>query len=281
MKKIKTNGVSALGTTPVYASQLNAIVESLGVTNDGPSIPENVYPVADGEGGFLAGDIKITGSRTEYGNIAIGASSLSNIETGYANTAVGRYTGINIVSGNENTFVGDSAGSDDNNQLVTAIASIAIGNASYTTKNLQAVFGRVGVLETITRGVHINTRSTLAVDAADTLTPAEVLSGVITSVATADDYSITLPTATEMMTVLTNGGSTGTTFDLYIYNYGTKVITLVLGTRMSTIQTPVITGTNTLTVSAGNASVANVAKFTFICTLATTGAEQFKVVRVF
>lgn len=28
MKKIKSNRVSALGTTPVYASQLNAIVES-------------------------------------------------------------------------------------------------------------------------------------------------------------------------------------------------------------------------------------------------------------
>lgn len=67
MKKIRSNGVSALETTPVYASQLNEVTEvinkSLGLDADGDGdfIPENVYPVADGEGGLIAGDIEFYG----------------------------------------------------------------------------------------------------------------------------------------------------------------------------------------------------------------------------
>ena len=65
MKKIRSNGVSALETMPVYASQLNEVTEVvnkfLGLDGDGNGdfIPENVYPVSDGEGGFLAGKIEV------------------------------------------------------------------------------------------------------------------------------------------------------------------------------------------------------------------------------
>ena len=67
MKKIRSNGVSALETTPVYASQLNEVTEvinkSLGLDGDGDGdfIPANVYPVADGNGGLLAGEIEFYG----------------------------------------------------------------------------------------------------------------------------------------------------------------------------------------------------------------------------
>ena len=57
MKKKQSNGVSALSATPVYQEDFNEIVEivnkAIGLNEDGSgdNIPENVYPVADGNVG--------------------------------------------------------------------------------------------------------------------------------------------------------------------------------------------------------------------------------------
>lgn len=277
MKKIKTNGVSALGTTPVYASQLNAIVASLGVTNDGPSIPENVYPVADGEGGFLAGDIKITGTTSVTGNIAIGPAALQYIDSAaYANTAVGRNAGSDIIYGNGNVFLGDNAG-NMSNQDGSAVESIGIGTNSYTTKNLQAVVGSNSITETYLRGMLINTRRYTPINVTtNPITADDVLYGVITC-NNGSAMTLTLPTSTLLMAALTNNASIGTTFDMYVYNIGAGTVTIAMGTGI-TVHTPVTgAASEIMTVSQANA----VGCFRFFCTSPTLNSETFKIIRVF
>lgn len=102
---------------------------------DGDFIPENVYPVADGEGGFLAGNIvKIPSSNSSLtenigmgegalqylyehpstenitANIALGPMSLQDLTTGTYNTAIGEKTFQSLTEGISNTAVGVQAG---------------------------------------------------------------------------------------------------------------------------------------------------------------------------
>ena len=258
MKKIRSNGVSALKTTPVYASQLNEVTEvvnkSLGLDGDGDGdfIPENVYPIADGNGGFVAGNIKElcdnksiaigllalgTSKETQENNIAIGKDSLYNLSTetttkGERNVAIGTLAGQGVVDGNDNIFIGHGV----TNQNVNANNSVAIGcNAS---KSNQAVVGGTSVVETVTRGVEINTCTPTSKNATATLTAAECLSGVITSTSAAA-VELTLPSAADLIAVL-NGGAQGTTFELIIDNSaGANSVTIVPSATITALTSPV------------------------------------------
>lgn len=301
MKKIRSNGVSALETTPVYASQLNEVTEvinkSLGLDADGDGdfIPENVYPVADGEGGFIAGDIKkidggVGGNNWKFGNntlaaittggsnIGIGTSSLALLTTGSQNVSVGNSSGSNITTGWTNTLLGSTSGASlvtgGNNVIIGGSAgtagqvdvngSIAIGGQAYTTKNLQSVFGEINVIEFISRGVHINTRKTTAKDATATLTAAECLAGVITSTSAAA-VALTLPSAADLIAVL-NGGGQGTTFELIIDNSaGANSVTITPSATIAAITSP-FTVTNPMIVTTAQ----KVGCFKFYFTSATS-----------
>lgn len=308
MKKIKSNGVSALGTTPIYASQLNTVLEALGVNNDGATIPENVYPVADGEGGFLAGDIQkieggIYGNNWKIGNnaladittggsnISIGTSSLSSLTTGYQNVVIGNSSGASVTTSTNNVFLGNASGSSfiigGNNVIIGAeagssnqidvSASIAIGGEAYTTKDLQAVFGSNSITETYLRGMLINTRRYTPIDVTtNPITADAVLYGVITC-NNGSAMTLTLPTSTLLMAALNNGASTGTTFDMYVYNIGAGTVTIAMGTGI-TVHTPVTgAASEIMTVSQANA----VGCFRFFCTSPTLNSETFKIMRVF
>jgi len=101
----------------------------------------------------------------------------------------------------------------------------------------------------IYNGIMIRRPSIVAIDATATATPAQILSGHITSTSAAA-VSITTPTATAIGALI--GAVRGTSFDFMIDNSaGANTVTLVLDGSI-TVNTPAITGGAALTVSTAN-----------------------------
>jgi hypothetical protein len=109
--------------------------------------------------GILSGTTNLTGSEntgigrsalnaitTGSANTAVGRSSLLLLTTGGTNTAIGGESGRTITTGGGNTFVGYTAGFNAS-QLATASNSTALGNAAFTDKSNQMVFGNASVSE--------------------------------------------------------------------------------------------------------------------------------------
>ena len=219
MDKI-TNKISDLSAVPVYAAQFNELIDDIG----------DMIPYAD--------KITISGDDINNGKIAIGYQALASNDLPN-NVGIGYRAGLTNPTGFGNTFIGTSAGWTTP-QINGVNYSIAIGNGASTTKNYQAVLGNRFVGETITRGVNINTHSSITISIASELTAAQVLSGVIAG-NSADAYTLTLPTATALLAALNNGGNYGTTFDLYVHCIGAGTITIAVGDGIS-VSTPAITG---------------------------------------
>lgn len=90
----------------------------------------------------------------------------------------------------------------------------------------------------------------VAINATATATAAEVASGYITSTSGAA-VALTLPSAAGILAEL--GLGTKTVFDFIVDNTaGSNTITVTLPASITVLATPVITGTNTLTVSTAN-----------------------------
>lgn len=103
----------------------------------------------------------------------------------------------------------------------------------------------------------------VAVNVTGSVTAAQLAGGLVTSTSAAA-VSVTLPTATEIATQL--GASRGSRFQFVVDNSaGSNTVTVVVNTGI-TVNTPAITGQNTLTVSTANA----VAVFEVIFTSSTT-----------
>ncbi|MEO6302701.1 MAG: hypothetical protein ABIP51_05980, partial [Bacteroidia bacterium] len=110
-----------------------------------------------------------TGTYTDD-TTAIGGGSLQ-YTTGVSNTATGSASGASVTTGTDNSFFGKYSGYNAVNQKVDAVNTIAIGAATYTTKNNQAVFGNSSIVETLLRGlVGINNTPTAYLDAPASLT---------------------------------------------------------------------------------------------------------------
>lgn len=295
MAKLQTtNEPLASGIPPTWRQAYQKLAERInlimGYSDDSDeAIPENVYPVADGAGGLLEGNIRIKTGSVDAESVFIGG--IPTIATGgkYTNCMV---TDLNLraktVSGADNAtfgigahkigaaianvFMGKNAGgklletiavwgnvfigADAGNQIGQkddAAYSIGIGVYAKTTKDRQVAIGSsdslASPLETITRGVHINTRSKTAKNTTATLSAAECLAGVITSTSAAA-VSLTLPSAADLIAVL-NGGAQGTTFDLIIDNSaGANSVTIVASASITAITSP-FTVTNPLIVTTG------------------------------
>jgi hypothetical protein len=83
---------------------------------------------------------------TQQQNVGIGILA-GNASTGGANTFLGSFSGGGInITGGLNTFIGVLSGNNVS-QLTTASNSTAIGNASFTDKSNQMVFGNASVSE--------------------------------------------------------------------------------------------------------------------------------------
>lgn len=89
-----------------------------------------------------------------------------------------------------------------------------------------------------------------AINATATATAAQVASGYITSTSAAA-VALTLPSAAAILADL--GLGAGTVFDFIVDNTaGSNTITVTLPASITVLATPVITGTDTLTVSTAN-----------------------------
>lgn len=98
-------------------------------------------------------------------------------------------------------------------------------------------------------GYVVNKPTPVAMNVTATATPAQILSGYITSTSAAA-VSITTPTATAIGALI--GAVAGTSFDFTIDNSaGANTVTLILDASIAVV-TPAITGGATLTVSTSN-----------------------------
>lgn len=126
-------------------------------------------------------------------------------------------------------------------------------------------------LKTYIQEVALLAPSPVQINATATATAAQVASGYITSTSAAA-VALTLPTATALGQAI--NAVKGSILDLYIDNTGgANTITVALGVGITVLATPVITGTDTLTISTAN----GLGGFKFVFTSATTA----KLIRTF
>jgi hypothetical protein len=90
-------------------------------------------------------------STTGYNITSIGAFSSFSLTTGSQSVHIGTNGGRTITTGTFNVFIGENAGFNAS-QKVDASNSIAIGYATFTTKNNQVVLGNTSISETILNG---------------------------------------------------------------------------------------------------------------------------------
>jgi hypothetical protein len=115
-----------------------------GVRNTGFGISA-LTALTSGASNVAVGRNALVGLTTGSNNTAIGTAS-SNLINGSGNTSVGYQTSQSITGGSNNTFIGSDAGNNAS-QLVSATNSTALGNAAYTDKSNQMVFGNASVSE--------------------------------------------------------------------------------------------------------------------------------------
>ena len=260
MKTLRPLGVGDTGNVLKMRDLLNALVynvNKLKGDEDGDGlgeniIPANVYPVSDGEGGFVEGAIIIKGSNTRIGkydinlpvvdtgesNILIkageapvntGVSGSGNIVIGGMaldvpgdnNIHIGHHAGALVLGETQNICIGLAAGGSSSGQQAVE-HSIAIGNSARTTKNFQTYIGQgpnaisAVPTEMVLRGTIINNVGRINKNSSITLTADECLSGVIATTSVSA-VNLTLPSAADLIAVL-NAGNIGTTFKLILDN---------------------------------------------------------------
>lgn len=311
MKKIRSNGVSALETTPVYASQLNEVTEvinkivGLDADGDGDFIPENVYPVADGAGGWLAGDIfKIPSSNSSLtenigmgegalqylyehpstanitANIALGPLALQDLTTGTYNTAIGEKSLNSLTEGISNTSVGVQAGE----AITTGSQNVFIGCYSGGADTSQVA----GVSKTVAIGSNSYTYKSNQIVIGNTTDVKEIVTAGVhiekhsvtakntTATLTAAECLAGVITSTSVAAVsltLPSGADLsaqvsgiGTTFELIIDNSaGANSVTIVPSATVAAIASP-FTITNPMIVTTAQ----KVGCFKFYFTSATS-----------
>ncbi len=143
---------------------------------------------------------------------------------------------------------------------MSKIAPLTLGTAIFGNNAFSNYFlgasaqGYVQRLWNLVNGVVIpslNGKNTpVAINATATATAAQITSGYITSTSAAA-VALTLPSAAGILADL--GLGAGTVFDFVVDNTaGSNTITVTLPASITVLATPVITGTDTLTVSTAN-----------------------------
>ncbi len=197
-----------------------------GIATSGTS---GIVTVTSGTGTTASGKTSVTtGSATT-------TSGLVEIITGAATTTTGA---INLTTGTATTTSG--AISIVTGPAVTAgNINITPGTASSTT---------VAPLTIISKGI-VKKPLTSSVASGATITAKELLGGLITATGATGNW--TLPTAAQITTAI--GATPAGTYFEFIFNAaamtGTNTATLVVGTNMTVMSAPPITGGGTLTVT--------------------------------
>jgi hypothetical protein len=131
LTEFQVNGTKVLEVTP-----------NGGLTQNGTRLFHQTGGNTNTFFGISVSNTTLTGTN----NTGIGRQSLGSLTTGEFNTAVGRASGFSLTNAFFNTFIGYDAGLNAS-QLITASNSTAIGNASFTDKSNQMVFGNASVTE--------------------------------------------------------------------------------------------------------------------------------------
>lgn len=190
-------------------------------------------------------------------------------------------TAIRVAPGSTKTFSAvDTTVWEENTQVISAVAGV-VGtpaftfntqptNGIYSVSSTQTGFATGGVLvggfdasgiftdniteQTTGSGIKlakntIQKRTATAVDVTGSVTAAAIIKGLITSTSAAT-VTATLDTTANLVTA--TGAVQGTTVDFIVDNSaGSNVVTVAVGTGMTAIAGPVITGGATLTVASG------------------------------
>ena len=151
------NSNTAIG--PNTLRELNAA--SGGGSNNTAIGPSALRDLLTGSNNVAIGTSALIVATGGDSNVAVGQSSLSLLTTGSENVGVGLQAGRSITTGTTNVFVGRLAGNNAA-QKVDAVNSIAIGNATWTTADNQAVIGSTSITQTLLRGTVDIVRSTNA-----------------------------------------------------------------------------------------------------------------------
>ena len=256
-----------------------------------------------GYGSTAAGIGSLTNTTTGGWNTAYGLNSLMTNITGNSNTAIGYYADVASSALSNATAIGNGA-------TVNASNKIQLGNVGVTSVNTSGTYTGAGFKtpngtaseflmadgttstgsvvssiaqsfagdktfsgNVITNGnVIISNPTNAAINTTATATAANLLTGYITSTTVAA-VNITLPTASAIATAIGGTVANGTSLEFSVYNSGsTNAVTLVVGTGITVQTTPVITGSNSLVISAA----AKMGHFRLVFTSATT-AMLFRV----
>ena len=249
-----TSSIS-VGTDLTFAKQVNHNI-SVDNSTTAATVGGNLS-LASGQGrGTGAGGVL---SLTSGTSDATGAGGALNITSGAGGSTSGAGGALNITSGS--STVGSSG-----------VITISSGNTSSGLAGDVLITTGAGTSTTVVPTVTISKAmvrkpSTKSIATGATLLAIDLIGGYIE--VTGATGNLTLPTVATLTTAI---GATpaGTWFDVIFNASGmtaANVVTLVLGSNMSTITTPVITGSNTLTISQ---SVQGVASFRFMFDSATT-----------
>jgi len=270
-----TSGGSTIGNAgPI------TILSGLGAADSGPvNLGTGVLSAAGTTGILTIGT----------GNSAAGGSGAINIATGTSvNTASGTITMASGAANNQasgNITIGSGTSTGNNSGTLTLqtglVTTGSSGSISLTTGNIASGTSAAGSI-TLTTGTSLSTTvaptttiakafvrkpSTKSIATGATLLAIDLIGGYIE--VTGATGNLTLPTVATMTTALGTSPA-GTWFDVVFNASGmtaANVVTLVLGSNMSTLTTPVITGSSTLTISQ---SLQGVASFRFMFDSATT-----------
>jgi len=119
-----------------------------------------------------------------------------------------------------------------------------ITNVKVYSSKIDEIITKVNEIST-----HVQNHTGVAINTTATLTGAQLGTGYLTSTSVGT-VSITLPTAAALLAVLPNC-TTGSSFDFIVDNSaGANIVTVVASASIAVITSPVILGTNTLTVAA-------------------------------
>ena len=181
-----------------------------------------------------------------------------------------------------------SANSTSTGQAVNILTSVGTGTravniatgavASTTTIGNTTGASRVvvsaGTGLIVETGAVVRNRTAAAINATATATAAQVAGGLITSTSAAAT-TITLPTATAIL-ALVSGGGIGTTVDFIVDNsQGASTVTVALDASITAVASPVITGGGTLTLVGSGTNEVGMFRLYFYSATAATIARIY------
>lgn len=195
------------------------------------------------------------------GSGTTGASGTANITTAAGGATSGASGDVNIVTGNTTIGTTGDIILTTGNSASGLSGDIILTTGTQTSTTVKSV---ISLNKALIRKPE-NAASTSA--SGIVITGPELVGGHIT--VTGNTGNVLLPTTAQITTAI-GSTPTGTSFDFFVNTVGmtgANIATLVVGTNMTVLTTPIITGSDTLTVAQ---AAQGIAQFRIIYNSATT-----------